>query len=448
MSRMRRGVIACLASFALVACGDGLSPSTRVDVTEFGARGDGITDDTRAIQAAIDSVSAGGTIVIPDGTYLINLVGIGPELKCRDGCGGLVVYSNQTLELSPNAVIKSIPCSQNYQLLRIEGRHDVTIRGGTFVGDRYEHTTEEPSEWGQGILVASSTSVVIEDVVSREFWGDGFYVGPIDGTVDPSSDVHLRRVTADKNRRQGLSITDAFHVTVEDSQFTNTQGTPPEAGIDIEPDVPQFVRDVQVTNSTFSGNTYGVLMVAFTGITEDNVIAGNTITGNRLAGVALLGDPDEGSIQRNVIERNVIAGNTTGISIDHAHHNQIEECVIERNSLDGIRLTSASYNTFSGNSIAANGGVDLVHDNVRLDDGSSFNVIANNAIRRGSSPLVSRYGIHVSTADCVGTSIVGNDLRCAGVVEPLSDLGTATVVRSSPASSLGAACLDEQASTR
>jgi Pectate lyase superfamily protein len=54
-------------------------PRPRVDVTAFGAKGDGVTDDTRAIQAAITSVcngypraNAGGSIFFPPGVYILS----------------------------------------------------------------------------------------------------------------------------------------------------------------------------------------------------------------------------------------------------------------------------------------------------------------------------------------------------------------------------------------
>jgi len=61
----------------------------RVDVTRFGARGDGKTDDSAAIQAALAAVQAPGAVLIPEGTYLLKkpvrlrsgvvLRGAGPE---------------------------------------------------------------------------------------------------------------------------------------------------------------------------------------------------------------------------------------------------------------------------------------------------------------------------------------------------------------------------------
>ncbi len=52
-----------------------------VSVKDFGAVGDGVTDDTTAIQAAINSMSStGGRVFFPSGTYLVNS---GITLKTR-----------------------------------------------------------------------------------------------------------------------------------------------------------------------------------------------------------------------------------------------------------------------------------------------------------------------------------------------------------------------------
>lgn len=42
-----------------------------INVRDFGAKGDGIADDTDAIQAAIDAAENGGTVQIPRGTYMV-----------------------------------------------------------------------------------------------------------------------------------------------------------------------------------------------------------------------------------------------------------------------------------------------------------------------------------------------------------------------------------------
>lgn len=51
--------------------------------TEFGAKGDGVHDDTQAIQIAIDSLvkMCGGTVKLGTGTYLVKSLRIGPKVS-------------------------------------------------------------------------------------------------------------------------------------------------------------------------------------------------------------------------------------------------------------------------------------------------------------------------------------------------------------------------------
>lgn len=44
----------------------------RINVIDYGAKGDGLTDDTAAVQAAIDAAENGGVIEFPRGTYMVS----------------------------------------------------------------------------------------------------------------------------------------------------------------------------------------------------------------------------------------------------------------------------------------------------------------------------------------------------------------------------------------
>eukprot|EP00889_Picochlorum_renovo_P003174 jgi/Picre1/30204/NNA_005573.t1 len=75
---MRKHCSICALLVTLLGRGAGSDdsayiPSKRVDIRDFGARINGVTDDSRAIQDAIDNCefSGGGVVELPPGTILL-----------------------------------------------------------------------------------------------------------------------------------------------------------------------------------------------------------------------------------------------------------------------------------------------------------------------------------------------------------------------------------------
>lgn len=62
-----------------------VNTANMLNVRDFGAKGDGTTNDTAAIQAAVDKAKSdgGGVVYIPNGTYIVDFVNIGGDTILR-----------------------------------------------------------------------------------------------------------------------------------------------------------------------------------------------------------------------------------------------------------------------------------------------------------------------------------------------------------------------------
>jgi hypothetical protein len=288
--------VANAAAFTLPTHG-----STYINVKTKGAYGDGSHDDTVAIQKAINSLpSSGGTIYLPAGRYMINAV------------TGLRLKSNMLFQMAPTAelYIKSNNSERYYALLLLNVSN-VEISGGKITGDRDRHTGSG-GEWGMGIEIGGrdidwnsgyANRIYVHDVFIQKCWGDGICIG------GGSKDVEIRNVVCTQNRRQGLSITKATNVRVFDSEFSYTNGTAPECGVDIEPDLPAAAVGIYMENCLFKGNKkYGLLIYKnASSVTIKNCI----VEENNSCGIVSLGSKSI-SLLSNHIRNNA----ATGLRID------------------------------------------------------------------------------------------------------------------------------------
>lgn len=218
--------------------------SAVVNVTNFGANGNGAMDDTAAFQAAINALPAnGGTVIVPDGTYMI------------DATKGINLRSNVRLALWGNAYLKAIPNDASFAaVVKVWNASNVEIVGGHILGERNQH--QGTNGLGYGISIQESDTVYVHDITVSDSWGDGVLVGTTSGwrTFTPVSNVTLNHVTVTNSRRQGLTITAANQVYVVNSSFSGSNGTAPQAGIDIEPQTIGSATRVRIEKSGFSNN--------------------------------------------------------------------------------------------------------------------------------------------------------------------------------------------------
>lgn len=220
-----------------------------LSVKETGARGDGLADDTKALQDAIDKVAGGGggTVVIPRGKYMINT---DTSLKLRSRVNLVLADTNTHLVAIPSN-------KERFYILLIKDVTDASVSGGQIIGERYQHTGTT-GEWGHGIAVYGGRRIRIYNTRISNCWGDGISAGARQS--QPSEHITIKRVICDNNRRQGLSIGATSYTVVDSCEFINTDGTRPMYGIDIEPDN-DTARDITITNSKFANNKGGGIQI-------------------------------------------------------------------------------------------------------------------------------------------------------------------------------------------
>lgn len=367
------------------------------NVQNFGAKGDGITDDTAAIQSAIDAAAAagGGQVYMPTGTYIVS----GGE-EPSDGC--LMLKSNVYLYGDgmgeTNVKVADGSDTKITGVIRSaygEETHDFGVSNLTIDGNR-DSTTGKVDGWFNGYIPGQEgydSNVTLDSVEIKDCSGYGFdpheqtvnmviknsvsHGNGLDGFVaDFLSDSTFENNVAYDNDRHGFNVVTSTHdFSLTNNVAYNNGGN----GIVVQrgsEDIPS-PSNITITGGQVYGNgAEGVLIKMSSAVTVSDV----DIHDNASAGIRVYG-----SNHVEIID-NTLNNNSLG--------NPVPEIIIQ--SYDDTLGVSGKYFNGSDNTIQGNiiSGSDLSTYGVaeRNEDGTDRNAIIGNTISHTSKGATLVYG--------------------------------------------------------
>lgn len=183
-------------------------------------------DSTKALQAAINSGAKRVIVENMDAPWIVTPI---------------VAASDQEIIFEKGVVVEAKKGEfkgRGDSLFNIILKRNVTLIGYGAVLRMHRKDYDNPpyarAEWRHVLNVKSSSNVKIYGLTLAESGGDGIYLGTA-GTGVTNENVHIKDVVCDGNYRQGISVITAEGLLIEDTIMKNTAGTPPQAGIDFEP---------------------------------------------------------------------------------------------------------------------------------------------------------------------------------------------------------------------
>ena len=162
-----------------------------LNVRDFGAKGDGVSDDTHFIQAAIMSCPKDGRVLIPEGTYRITSLFLKSDLRLELGEGAVLSADTDRRRFSVlPGLIESYDEKEEYNL-------------GTWEGNPLD------------CFVSVITGINVENV---EIYGQGI----MDGNAGEENWWHDPKTRRGAFRPRMIFLNSCGHVTVQGIQVQNS----------------------------------------------------------------------------------------------------------------------------------------------------------------------------------------------------------------------------------
>ncbi|MCC5904573.1 MAG: right-handed parallel beta-helix repeat-containing protein [Balneolaceae bacterium] len=385
-----------------------------LNVKEFGAGGMGETDDSEAIQAALDTSRERNLeiVYVPEGIYHISDI--------------LIIYENTTLHLDRNAVIirkadiNAMLINGTENVPGYDGQSNITVEGGTWDGNSREFPSNvTPLGFGHArnitvqnltvldvynwhhleinaidgatirgcffegmILTRAFTEMIQIDLMGTE--GMFPWFGEFDNTT--CRNVLIDRCTFKNGNTAGIGThstrKDALHeyITISNCEFINLE----REGI-----VGQNWQHVHIENNFLKNCNQGILMEAKSETDCEDI----SIINNRMVktdypepgeGIRILSEENGSQIRHIQVRGNYLSGvENHGIRIDFCDHAVVQGNTVKECDLSGILSYYSDNISIIENSAFGNGKRDTSEKDIRINTpekryGTGSHIISTN----------------------------------------------------------------------
>lgn len=333
---------------------------SRYDITAFGAVGDGATDASAAIRAAIEACEAagGGTVVVPAGVYATGAIRFVSGMTLYIESGATLRFVDRFDAYEPTFTRWSgYECYGHHPLLYGRGLERVAIKGEGVIdgqgaawwqaygrlkrGDR-----EGVSPYRETFMQLNAALYTAMDSTFVE-WETQFLRPPLLQLIDCRG-VTVEGVTLQNSPFWNTHLVYCDEVKVRGVTFRNPSDTPNGDGFDVD----------SCTNVTISDCQFDVgddCLCLKSGINEDgrrvgrpteNVVVSNCVMRRGHGGI-VLGSEMSGDIRRVVVSNCVFLGTDRGIRVktNRARGGVIEDVRIQHIQMNDV-LCPIAINSF------------------------------------------------------------------------------------------------------
>lgn len=314
-----------------------------VNILDYGAVGDEITDCTTAIQAALN---IGGTVFVPAGTYVHNTVTMNT--------------ANTALVLDAKAVLKLKASATGSQI--VISAADCSVEGGKLDGNRSNNTNRRCVN-----VTAAGHGARVENVYVTSSSGEGLYNTDADRVAFLNNRITDTRYSAIASAASARSFSDMRVMGNHIDRTGENDTTGVLGGIQLYGSATYSIVGASVSNNFVKLNRNGALATPFVCIetrytnnliVSDNVTVdgymgvsltkgvntactGNTSTNSNYAGIELSDMSGKTNIAGNMIDGNGACA--SGITVSPGSVSPVE--------VNSVNITSNTLSNFSSRCI-------------------------------------------------------------------------------------------------